>query len=142
MTLPLGFVPPVLFRDRFVGACITRDSCHNLKIILFDDLLDHLDSLEVTKHITRYKGIYFTRMNMTDLHSPDGTDHAAVGYGLRYLERLFDSLLWPGGNRLLHEERNAGKAAQDLDLNVATRACGTAEHGRRADNKGARAFAG
>jgi hypothetical protein len=79
---------------------------------------------------------------MTGLHSPDGTDDAAVDYGLRYLEGLLNLVLGPGGDRLLHKERNTGEVAQDLELNIPTWTGGTAEHGGCADDECARALAG
>jgi hypothetical protein len=79
---------------------------------------------------------------MTRLHSPDGTDHAAVDYSLRYLEGLFNFILGPGGDRFLHKKCNTGEVAQDLKLNIPTWVRGAAEHGRSADDECARALAG
>ena len=74
------------------------------------------------------------------MHLPDGTDGAAVNYGLRHLERLFDLILRTRGNGLLDKQRSIREVAQDLELNIAARTRGTAEHGGRANDDGARTF--
>ena len=51
-TIPLGLVPPVQFRDGFIRSSITRDSSHDCQIVLFDDLLHHLDGAEIPEHVT------------------------------------------------------------------------------------------
>ncbi len=73
---------------------------------------------------------------------PDGTDLATVDYGLRHLERLFNLILRSGGDRLFDEQRSLRKVLQDLELDIAARARGAAEHGGRADENGARTFSG
>jgi hypothetical protein len=74
------------------------------------------------------------------LHLPDGTDDATVIYGLRHLERLLDLILRASGNGLFDEQGSFREVMQDLELDIAARTRGTAEHGRRADDDGARTF--
>ena len=50
--LPLGLVPPVLFSDCFIRACIARDGGHYLKVVILDDFLDHLDTSQVAQHVS------------------------------------------------------------------------------------------
>jgi len=61
-------------------------------------------------------------------------------YGLRHLERLLDLILRAGGNGLFDEQGSFREVTQDLELDIAARTRGTAEHGRRADDDGARTF--
>jgi hypothetical protein len=79
---------------------------------------------------------------MIDSYLPDRTDLAAVDYGLGYLECLFNLILRSRGDGLFDEQRSLREVIQDLELDIAARACGAAEHGRRANDNGARAVSG
>lgn len=69
---------------------------------------------------------------------PNRADGAALLDLLGDLERLDKLLLGAGGNGLLDEERDAGEALEDLQLNVASALRRAAEHRGRADDKRAR----
>jgi hypothetical protein len=80
--------------------------------------------------------------DMIDSYLPDGTDLATVDYGLGYLERLLNLILRSRGDGLFDKQRSLREVVQDLELDIAARARGTAEHGGRANDNGARAFSG
>ena len=80
--------------------------------------------------------------NMSDLYSPDRTDRVTVNYCLGYLERLFNLILGSCGDGLFDEQCCLGEVLQDLELDIAARARGAAEHGGRADNNGAGTLTG
>jgi hypothetical protein len=92
-------------------------------------------------YLMHHAYIYCER-KMTDLNLPDGTDCATVDYGLGYLECLFNLLLRSCGDGLFDEQCSLGEVLQDLELDIAARARGAAEHGGRANNNSARTFAG
>ena len=79
---------------------------------------------------------------MIDWHLPDGTYLATVNYGLGHLERLFDLFLRSRGDRLFDEQGSLREILQDLELDIAARTRCAAEHGRRTNDNGARAFSG
>jgi len=75
-----------------------------------------------------------------DSYLPDRTDLTTVNYGLGYLERLFNLILRSRGDGLFDEQRSLREVLQDLELDIAARTRGAAEHGGRANDNGARAF--
>lgn len=79
---------------------------------------------------------------MIDSYLPDGADLATVDYGLGYLERLFNLILRSRGDGLFDKQRSLREVLQDLELDIAARARGAAEHRGRANDNGARAFSG
>lgn len=79
---------------------------------------------------------------MINSYLPDGTDLATVDYGLGHLECVFNLILRSRGDGLFDEQRSLREVLQDLELDIAARARGAAEHGRRANDNGARAFSG
>ena len=50
--VPLGFIPPIGLRDGLICAGIASDGRHDSEIVLFDDFLHHLNSLQVSQHVS------------------------------------------------------------------------------------------
>ena len=57
MDLPLGFIPPVGFRNGLVCASITCYSGHDGQVILLDDFFHHLYGLEISQHVSFQLGV-------------------------------------------------------------------------------------
>lgn len=52
INLPLRFVPPIRFGDGLICTGIARDSGHDSEVVFDNNLLHHLDTLEVAEHIS------------------------------------------------------------------------------------------
>lgn len=76
--------------------------------------------------------------NMSDLYLPDRTDGVTADYCLGDLERFFNLILRSCGDGFFDEQSCLGEVLQDLQLDIAARTRGAAEHGGRADDNGAR----
>ena len=79
---------------------------------------------------------------MVDSYSPDGTYLATVDYLLGHLECLLNLFLRSRGDGLFDKQRSLREMLQDLELDIAARTRGAAEHGGRANDDGARDISG
>jgi hypothetical protein len=140
-TIPLGLIPPVWLGNCFIRTRIARNGSHYLKIVGLYYLLDHLDALQVTQHVSNRTHIFtMNEKKRKDFHLPDGTNSVTVDYGLRHLERLFNLILRSRGNWLFDKQGSFREVPQDLELDIAARTRGTTEHGGRTNDDGTRTF--